>query len=101
MKLQRKMAEGGKNEELKEWKEELEDRFGPLPKSGLNLLKAALIKQYGSKLFLGKITIRADRMWLVCVKNSSSQGDHFYNGGLFQQLIREIQEETEHPYQVV
>src|SRR5690625_6657128 len=40
-------------------------------------------------------------MWLVCVKNSSSQGDHFYNGGLFQQLIREIQEETEHPYQVV
>src|SRR5690625_5955788 len=67
----------------------------------MNLCKAALIKQYGSKLFLEKITIRADRIWLVCVKNSSSQGDLFYIGGLFQQLIREIQEETEHPYQVV
>lgn len=99
--LYRKLSDAATTEQVKEWKEELEDRFGPLPKSGLNLLKAALIKQYGSKLFMEKITIRADRMWLVCVKNSSSQGDFFYNGGLFQQLIREIQEETEHPYQVV
>lgn len=99
--LYRKLSEAHSTVQIKEWKEELEDRFGPLPESGLNLLKAALVKQYGSRLFLEKITIRADRMWLFCVKNSSKSGEHFYNGGLFQQLVKKVQGHTEHPYQVV
>src|SRR5690625_5370028 len=40
--LYRKLSDAATTEQVKEWKEELEDRFGPLPKSGLNLLKAAL-----------------------------------------------------------
>jgi len=99
--LYRKLSEAKNEEQINEWKEELEDRFGELPESGNNLLKAAQIKLYGSRCYFTKITVRADRMWLVCPAEDSKYADKFYDSGLFQQTLKKIQSRADYPCQVV
>ncbi|WP_234571866.1 transcription-repair coupling factor [Rhodohalobacter sp. 614A] len=99
--LYRKLSEAESLKQIDEWQEELEDRFGEMPDSGINLLKAAKIKLLASRLFFKKVTARSDRMWLLCPKNESKLGDHFYDTGLFQSTLKKIQSYKEHPYQVV
>lgn len=99
--LYRKLSETENLEQIEEWKDELEDRFGPMPESGLNLMKAAKIKLLASRLFFKKVTVRSDRMWLLCPKNESSLGEHFYDSGLFQKTLQKIQSFDSNPYQVV
>jgi transcription-repair coupling factor (superfamily II helicase) len=99
--LYRKLSEATTEEQIYEWKDELIDRFGDLPQSGENLLKAALVKLFGSQHYFTKITIRADRMWLVCPAEESKYGDKFYGDGLFQRTLKQIQSRENHSYQVV
>lgn len=99
--LYRKLSEVSGLEKINEWKEELEDRFGEIPEYGLNLLKAAIIKWLASNLYFAKVTIRANRMWLLCPKNDSVMGTHFYESGLFQNLLKQIQTDTVHSGQIV
>lgn len=99
--LYRKLSEADSLEQIEEWEDECRDRFGKLPESGVNLLKGAKIKLVGSRRLLKKVTVRADRMWLVCPKNSSKLGDQFYESGYFQQLLATVQKNEEHPYRVV
>jgi transcription-repair coupling factor (superfamily II helicase) len=99
--LYRKLSEAANEEQINEWKEELTDRFGELPESGKNLLKAAQIKLLGSRSFFTKITVRADRMWLVCPSEDSKYADKFYESGLFQETLKKIQSQSSHPCQVV
>lgn len=99
--LYRKLSEAENLEQIDEWRNELEDRFGELPQSGVNLMKAAKIKLIASRLFFKKVTIRSDRMWLLCPKNESPHGDHFYESGLFQKSLKKIQNFDSHSYQVV
>jgi len=47
------------------------------------------------------VTVRSDRMWLLCPKNESDLGDHFYDEGLFQSTMKKIQSFEDNPYQVV
>ena len=99
--LYRKLSEAGSIEQIEEWRDELRDRFGELHESGNNLVKAAKLKLFGSRLYFNKITIRAGRMWLAGPNNSSKAGDHFYGSGLFQQLLQQIQSDEAHPFQLV
>lgn len=99
--LYRKLAEANSVDELDEWREELTDRFGPLPQTAKNLLLAARIKFFASRLFTRKVTIRSDRMWLLYPSNSSKQGKEFYDSGLFQKLLERIQETSKEDYTVV
>ena len=99
--LYRKLSEADSIQKIEEWRDELTDRFGAIPETGQNLLKAAVIKFYGSRLFLNKITTRADRMWLMCPPNISDTGNHFYDSGLFQDLLNSIQQFSSHSYQIV
>lgn len=99
--LYRKLSEVENLEQIDEWKEELEDRFGDMPESGINLMKAAKIKLLASRLFFKKVTVRSDRMWLLCPKNESDLGDHFYDEGHFQSTMKKIQSFEDHSYQVV
>ncbi len=99
--LYRKLSEVENLEQIDEWKEELEDRFGDMPESGINLMKAAKIKLLASRLFFKKVTVRSDRMWLLCPKNESDLGDHFYDEGHFQSTMKKIQNFEDNPYQVV
>ncbi|MDZ7719514.1 MAG: transcription-repair coupling factor [Balneolaceae bacterium] len=99
--LYRKLSEVENLEQIDEWKDELEDRFGEVPDSGLNLMKAAKIKLLASRLFFKKVTVRSDRMWLLCPKNKSNLGEHFYDEGHFQNTMKKIQSLESYPYQVV
>lgn len=99
--LYRKLSEAENLIQIDQWKEELEDRFGEIPETGLNLIKAAKIKLLGSRLFLKRVTIRSDRMWLLCPKNESSLGEYFYESGIFQNTLKKIQALKENSYQVV
>ncbi|MDZ7682128.1 MAG: helicase-related protein [Fodinibius sp.] len=47
-----------------DWKEEVKDRFGPIPDATQNLITASVIKLYASRLFFTKARIRSNRMWL-------------------------------------
>ncbi|MDR9407367.1 MAG: transcription-repair coupling factor [Balneolaceae bacterium] len=99
--LYRKLSEVENLEQIDEWKNELEDRFGDIPDSGTNLMKAAKIKFLASRLFFKKVTVRSDRMWLLCPKNESDLGDHFYDEGHFQSTMKKIQSFEDNPFQVV
>lgn len=99
--LYRKLSEASTLDQIKEWKDEVIDRFGPLSESGQNLVRASNIKLISSKLLIKKVTIRAGRMWLLGPKNESDLGTQFYNSGYFQVLLNEIQSDKSHPFNLV
>ena len=88
--LYRKLAQATNKQEIDDWKEEVTDRFGPLPDSAKNLLKAAEIKLYASQNYFTKVTVRSNRMWIVCPKNDSELGEIFYEKR-FQPLLKKLQ----------
>jgi len=98
--LYRKLARSSKLEEIEDWKEEVRDRFGPIPEAGQNLILAAKIKLFASRNFFTKITVRSERMWIVCPRNNSETGKNFYDDR-FQPLLKKLQEEKENELQVV
>lgn len=98
--LYRKLAEANSEEEISDWVEEVEDRFGPLPESGKNLVTAARIKLYASSNFITKVTIRADRIWLLCPKNESELGKEFYEEGRFEELMNYLEKNRPERYEV-
>lgn len=99
--LYRKLSEAETEESVNEWKNELKDRFGDIPESGMNLVKASLVKLLASNLLIKKVTIRADRMWLVGPKSESELGIEFYSAGYFQKLLGSVQKNKDNPYNVV
>ena len=98
--LYRKLSGAEKLEEIKDWKEEVKDRFGPIPDATQNLITASVIKLYASQLFVTKARIRSDRMWLECPKHDSELGEEFY-GNRFQRLLRVIQDNAEDRFEVI
>lgn len=99
--LYRKLSEASDEQQIAEWEDEITDRFGSLPESGKNLIRAAGIKLAASRLLLKKVTIRSNRMWLLGPADSTSLGKQFYESGYFQQLMREVQSHSSHPFKVV
>lgn len=99
--LYRKLAEARDETELSEWEEELRDRFGPLPGTAKNLLVAARLKFYASRLLFTRITIRSDRMWLLCPENESETGSEYFGSGLFQRQLNAIQKSSGEDYQLI
>lgn len=99
--LYRKLSNTESLEQIEEWKEEVRDRFGPLPDEATNLWLAAEIRMLASTIYLKKVTIRAGRIWLLCPKSDRPLGEHFYGNGLFQQLLQRIQETDGDSYQLI
>ena len=98
--LYRKLAKATTGKEIDDWEEEVKDRFGPIPPSGKNLVTAARIKLFASQNYFTKVTVRSDRMWLVCPKNESELGTEFY-GRRFQPLLKKLQQKRNEDLQVV
>lgn len=98
--LYRKLAKANSGEEIEDWEEEVKDRFGLIPEHGQNLIRAAKIKLFASQNFFTKVTVRSNRMWLVCPKNESELGEEFY-GKRFQPLLKNLQEDMDNELQVV
>ena len=98
--LYRKLAGAEDLEEIKDWKEEVKDRFGPIPDATQNLITASVIKLYASRLFVTKARIRSDRMWMILPKHDSELGEEFY-GDRFQHVLKRMQEEVEDRFEVI
>jgi transcription-repair coupling factor (superfamily II helicase) len=98
--LYRKLAGANKLEEIKDWKEEIKDRFGPIPQATQNLITSAVIKLYASQLFFTKARIRSNRMWLSCPNHDSELGEEFY-GKRFQKLLKSVQETAKDKFEVI
>src|SRR5690606_29991662 len=74
-----------------EWVNEIEDRFGKLKPNGHNLVTAAKIRLSSSKLYMEKVLIRSDKVWLTCPDPNSERGKIFFEKGLFQSLLAKIE----------
>ena len=99
--LYRKLSEADKPEQINEWYEEVKDRFGPVPKETEYLVLASKIKLFASLNFFTKVTIRAERMWLVCPKQDSEAGKTFFDSGKFQEILESIENIKQDRFQVV
>lgn len=99
--LYRKLSQTNEIEEINDWKEELIDRFGKLPESAINLINASKIRLLASRLLVKKAIIRAGRMWLQFPKQNSEPGQQCYDSGYFQTLLKQIQDTSDHKYEVV
>ncbi|WP_138429375.1 transcription-repair coupling factor [Fodinibius saliphilus] len=98
--LYRKLSGAESLEEIKDWKEEVEDRFGPVTDATQNLITSTVIKLYASQLLMTKVRIRSNRMWLSCPKHDSELGNEFY-GNRFQTLLKRLQEKAEGRFEVI
>jgi transcription-repair coupling factor (superfamily II helicase) len=98
--LYRKLSGAETLEEINDWKEEIQDRFGPVPEAAQNLITSTVIKLYASRLFITKARIRSNRMWLSCPKHDSELGEEFY-GNRFQKLLKTLQEKAGDHFEVI
>lgn len=99
--LYRKLSQAGNEEEINDWKDEVSDRFGTLPKATKYLIEAAKIKLFASKCMFTKVTIRSQRMWVICPKADSTLGSHFYDTGKFQKIIQKLAQMRPDKYKLI
>lgn len=99
--LYRKLSQAKTEQEIEDWKEEISDRFGPAPKEAEFLILASKVRLYASKNFFTKVTIRADRMWLVCPKQDTEMGQNFFDSGRFQEILEKLEATKKDQFQVV
>ncbi|HYW36360.1 MAG TPA: transcription-repair coupling factor [Balneolaceae bacterium] len=98
--MYRKLAGASSEQEIDEWEEELEDRFGAIPQTARNLIFTAKVKLFASQNLFTKVTVRSDRMWLVCPKQESELGNEFYENK-FQPLMKTLQQQAEDRLEVI
>ena len=99
--LYRKLSEAKESSVIDDWEEEVKDRFGPMPESTIYLLLATRLRVEASRRLIKKVTTRAGRMWLQLPKNSTSAGEHLYDEGFFQVLLKDIELKKENAFEVI
>ncbi len=99
--LYRRLSGTLDEKELDDWRDELIDRFGPLPEAAQNLISASRIKILAGQLWLEKVTIRAGRMWLQCPDHVTNAGARFYDSGGLQHLMSRLEEQRPDRFQLV
>ncbi|TVQ71153.1 MAG: transcription-repair coupling factor [Balneolaceae bacterium] len=99
--LYRRLSGTLDEKELDDWREELVDRFGPLPEAAQNLIAATRIKILAGQLWIGKVTIRSGRMWLQCPDHATDIGARFYEDGGLQHLMNQLESAFPGRYQLV
>ncbi len=99
--LYRRLSGTADEQELDDWRDEVADRFGPLPESARNLVSATRIKILAAQLWLEKVTIRSGRMWLQCPDHATDTGARFYEEGGLQHLMTRLESEFPGRYQLL
>lgn len=89
--LYRKLSQAKNEREIDDWKAEIEDRFGKVPKEANYLIEASKIKLLASQCLFIKVTIRSNRMWAVCPKADSKLATPFFEHGKFQSILKELE----------
>jgi transcription-repair coupling factor (superfamily II helicase) len=85
--LYRRLAKAASRQDVIDWRDEITDRFGQMPESGVNLVQASLIKIFAAGNYFEKVTVRDGRMWISLPSHQSDHGRHFFESGLFQKVI--------------
>ena len=99
--LYRKLAQSKTEKDIDDWKEEIEDRFGPPPKAAVYLIEAGKIKLLASRNLFTKVTIRSNRMWTICPKPDGKLAEHFYDSGLFQKHLESLEKLKAGKFQLI
>ncbi len=73
------------DEELEAYRKRLEDRFGPVPKEGEELLNVVPLKRMAKTLGMEKAVLKSGRMMLYFVSNPESA---FYQSEMFDKCIQ-------------
>lgn len=98
--MYRKLAGAVNEQEIDDWEEELKDRFGAIPQAAHNLITVAKIKLFASQNLFTKVTVRSNRMWLVCPKQKTELGVEFYENR-FHDLLKNLQDDVAERLNVV
>lgn len=99
--LYRKLANATKPEQLSDWKDEVKDRFGPLPEEAVRLYQTRELQWYASQLYFVKITLRVGKMWCMCPKTKSELGSFYYEQAHFTQQLSQIKEVANDQFRLI
>ena len=99
--LYRRLSGSTNQSEITDWKDEVVDRFGPMPEPAMNLIEATQIKLLASRMWLTKVTIRAGRMWLQCPDHETESGKRFYDQGGLQHLMSRLEALRPEKFQLI
>lgn len=99
--LYRRLSGVRDEQEITDWQEEVADRFGPLPEAARNLVLASRIRTLASRLWLSKVTIRSQRMWLQCPDHGTEAGTRFYDQGGLQHMMTQLEALRDNRFQLV
>ncbi|MBT4959264.1 MAG: transcription-repair coupling factor [Flavobacteriaceae bacterium] len=87
LKLYKKLSEIKAENELKEFKENLKDRFGKIPQESIDLLKTVELKWIAISVGFEKIILKNDK--LIC-QFISDKEHNYYSSGNFQKTLKTI-----------
>jgi transcription-repair coupling factor (superfamily II helicase) len=87
LKLYKKLSEIKVENELKEFKENLKDRFGKIPQESIDLLKTVELKWIAISVGFEKIILKNDK--LIC-QFISDKEHNYYSSGNFQKTLKTI-----------
>ena len=96
--LYRKIASVETLDGFTEWEQEVIDRFGPLPAATRTLLTATRVKWYAAQWAIRKVTCGGGKIWLLAPEAETREGRWFYERGLFEDLVKRLQEDPAHPF---
>ena len=99
--LYRRLSEAKTEKEIDEWIEEMADRFGPQPDELHNLVTATRIKLFASYLFLEKVIVRSNRIWLQSPKSHTEMGGNFFDRGVMQEIMNRLETLNIEDYKLV
>lgn len=77
------------DKELSDFRKRLEDRFGPVPPEGEELLRIAPLRRLACRLGIERILLKNGQMWLYFVSRPNS--DYYYQSDTFGAIISYVQ----------
>ena len=87
LKLYKKLSEIKVEKDLKEFKENLKDRFGKIPQESIDLLKTVELKWIAISVWFEKIILKNNK--LIC-QFISDKEHNYYSSGNFQKTLKTI-----------
>lgn len=85
--LYRELDNIEKDSDLDEYRKRLEDRFGPVPRQGMELMQVVTLRRIGKRLGCEKIMLKQGRMQMQFVSNPKS---FYYQSSAFDKILNYI-----------
>jgi transcription-repair coupling factor (superfamily II helicase) len=85
--LYRRLDNIGTEEELEQFKKELTDRFGDIPKETIELLKVLNVRWLAMKMGMERILMKNSKMTVYFAADKNA---HFYSTPVFMQIIQTV-----------